>query len=118
MSEQREWERNLFEALASQRVSRNRHFAEFAGGWFRAVHRRWRTMRAVRRDAERLAGVEDSTCEVSDHGEDLLVRLRSPRLAYSREVVVRPHEWEWLVRHEAVQVLLKAAPHRALAASR
>lgn len=111
MDEQREWMRNLFEALTSKRLSRNKYFASFERGWAKVVHRRFRIVRALKVDAERLAGIPDSFCCVQTAAEGVQFSLHSPRMQYRREVVLFPHEWEWLHRQAEVQQLLRTAAH-------
>ena len=117
MDERREWMRSLFEALTSKRLSRNKYFASFERGWAKVVHRRFRIVRALKVDAERLAGIPDSFCSVETAAEGVQFSLHSPRMRYRREIVLFPHEWEWLHRQDGVQQLLRTTPHApALAA--
>jgi|SRR5690349_4567238 len=111
MDERREWMRSLFEALTSKRLSRNKYFASFERGWAKVVHRRFRIVRALKVDAERLAGIPDSFCRVETAAEGVQFSLHSPRMRYRRDIVLLPHEWEWLHRQDGVQQLLRTTPH-------
>jgi len=108
MEGEREWMRSLFEALTSRRLSRNKYFASFERGWGRIVHRRYRVVRALKSEAERLAGIPDSFCRVRMAADGVQISLHSPRLQYRREAALLPHEWEWLNRQEEVRQLLQA----------
>lgn len=112
--ERREWNRHLFHALTSKRLSRNKYFAKFSDGWFRAVHKRYRTVASLKREAERLAAVPETNCWISRESDALLFHLQSPRLSYKRVVALQPHEWEWLIQHDEIQQLLRARSHAAL----
>lgn len=109
MDERREWMRSLFQALTSQRLSRNKYFASFERGWARVMHRRFRIVRALKADAERLAGIPESYCRVETAAEGVRFSLYSPRMGYRRQAVLFHHEWEWLNRQVGVQHLLRAA---------
>lgn len=111
MDERREWMRGLFEALTSKRLSRNRYFASFERGWAKVVHRRYRIVRALKAEAERLAGIPDSFCRVVPAVEGVQFSLHSPRLRYRRDIALFPHEWEWLNQQAEVQQLLCAPAH-------
>jgi len=111
MDERREWMRSLFEALTSKRLSRNKYFASFERGWAKVVHRRYRIVRALKVDAERLAGIPDSFCSVETAAEGVQFSLHSPRMRYRREVVLFAHEWEWLYCQAEVRQLLRTATH-------
>jgi hypothetical protein len=108
MNEPLEWMRALFEALTSKRLSRNKYFASFGGGWSKSVHRRYQIVRALGGQAERLAGVPESYCRVHWAAGRFRLCLHSPRLSYRREVVLFPYEWEWLGRQAGIQRLLSA----------
>ena len=112
MDERREWMKSLFEALTSKRLSRNKYFASFERGWAKIVHRRYRTVRALKAEAERLAGIPDSFCRVEPDPEGVRFFLHSPRMRYRRDVALFPHEWEWLNQQAEVQQLL-CAPAQA-----
>lgn len=99
----------LFRALTLRQVSRNKYFASFTYAAFRRVHRRYRVVRALRAEAERLAGIPGSSCRVKQGGGVLQVRLESPRLQYWREVALLPYEWEWLEEQAGIRSLLAAA---------
>ncbi len=103
---QEEWQRNLFRALTTERVSRNKFPDTFAEGWSRDVHRRFKTLRALKRDAERLAEIAGSVCWVSDGDEGLRIHLHCPSLLYSRVVAVYGYELEWLMAQRGVRALL------------
>jgi hypothetical protein len=99
----------LFRALTLRQLSRNKYFASFTSAAFRRVHRRYRVVRALRAEAERLAGIPGSSCRVKQGGGVLQVRLESPRLQYWREVELLPYEWEWLEEQAGIRSLLAAA---------
>jgi hypothetical protein len=103
----------LFRALTLRQVSRNRYFASFTYAVYRRVHRRYRVVRALRAEAERLAGIPGSFCRVRSGAGVLQVRLESPRLQYRREVALLPYEWEWLAEQAGIQFLLAAAAQGA-----
>ena len=102
-----DWRRDLFQALTTQRVSRNRFPDTFAQGWSREVHRRFQTLRALKRDAERLQDIEGTLCWVTEHAEGRRFHLRCPALRYTRMVTVHEYELEWLMAQCAVRALLK-----------
>lgn len=119
MAEDRQdWNRSLFETLTSNRVSRNKYFTKFTNKWFKAVHRRYRTVVSLKREAGRLAAIPDSSCNFCNEGEGVIVQvvfqLESPRLGYSRTVTLETYEWEWLRQQEEVQSLLQVKPWEAL----
>ena len=99
----------LFRALTLRQVSRNRYFASFAYDGFKRVHRRFRVVRALQAEAERLAEIPGSSCRVREREGVLQVRLESPRLQYRREVALLPYEWAWLEGQAGIRFLLAAA---------
>jgi len=109
-----EWDRTLFETLTSNRLSRNKYFAQFNNDWFKAVHRRYRVVASVKKDAERLGTIPETNCWISSSADGLLFHLQSPRLSYKRVVALQPYEWEWLVQQKAIQLLLSANSEAAL----
>lgn len=117
MESRHEWNRSLFESLTSQRLSRNKYFAEFAKDWFKAVHRRFRVVTSLKKDAARLGSIPETHCWISREGEGLLFHLQSPRLGYKRVVALQPYEWEWLGRQEEIRSLLSADTRAALVGS-
>ena len=114
MNGRRDWERSLFETLTSNRLSRNKYFTQFSNDWFKAVHRRFRVVTALKQDAGRLGSIPETHCWVSTEGAGLLFHLQSPRLSYKRVVALQPYEWEWLVRQKEIQSLLSANTRGAL----
>lgn len=117
MSERGEWNRQLFETLTSNRVSRNKYYAQFANESYKAVHSRYRVVTSLKREAGRLAKVHDTGCWVAREGEQLLFHLHSPRLFYKRAVALEHHEWEWLHAQQEIQTLLGTTQQTALSAS-
>lgn len=107
MEERTEWMRNLFKALTSKQVSRNRNFATFTRGWSRLVHKRYRVMDALKREADRLAEIPGTSCWVSENDGELFFHLQCPRMQYTRKVALHSYEWEWLGQQSSVQSLLK-----------
>lgn len=101
-----DWRRELFLALTTRRVSRNRFPETFAQGWSRDVHRRFQTLRALQRDAERLEGLEGTSCWITEHADGRRFHLRCPALHYMRMVAVHAYELEWLMAQRAVRALL------------
>jgi hypothetical protein len=99
----------LFRALTLRQVSRNKYFASFTYEGFMRVHRRFRVVRALQREAERLVEIPGSSCRVRQSDGVLQVRLESPRLLYRREVALLPYEWEWLEGQAGIRSLLAAA---------
>ena len=114
MDNRRDWDRTLFETLTSNRLSRNKYLAQFANQWFMAVHRRFRVVSSLKKDAERLRSIPETNCWISGEGEGLEFHLQSPRLRYKRVVALRPHEWEWLGRQKEIQTLLSANPRTVM----
>jgi hypothetical protein len=99
----------LFRAMVLQEVSRNKTFGSFGSEGFRRAHRRYRVVRALQREAERLAGISGSSCHVLTKEGVLQVCLESPTLYYRREVGLLPYEWEWLAAQTGIRALLAAA---------
>jgi hypothetical protein len=114
VSHRLDWDRSLFETLTSNRLSRNKYFTQFNNAWFKAVHRRFRVVTSLRKDAERLGVIPDTNCWVSENGGGLLFHLQSPRLSYTRVVALQPYEWEWLVQQKEIQCLLSGNTGNAL----
>ena len=108
VNHRQDWDRTLFETLTTNRLSRNKYFTQFANEWFRAVHRRFRVVTSLKKDAERLGGIPETNCWISASSGGLLFHLQSPRLSYKRVVALQPYEWEWLVQQEAIRSLLSA----------
>jgi len=108
--EHQDWDRAMFQALTSRALSRNKYYATFAQGMFRAIHRRFRTVDGLRREAERLAALPGSTCRISEDGEGLRLHLNAPMLSYRREIDLRAHEWDWLTQQEGIRKLLERKP--------
>ena len=100
------WMRSLFGALTSKRLSRNKNFASFSTGWSRIVHRRFRIVRALKNEAERLEHIPGTHCWISKNGDGLLFHLYSPQLRYKREVALYGYEWDWLAQQRGVRALL------------
>jgi hypothetical protein len=98
----------LFRAMVLHKVSRNKDFNSFAYEGFRRVLRRYRVVRSLQREAERLAGLPGSSCRVRAGEGVLQVCLESPTLQYRREVVLLPYEWEWLGVQTGIRTLLAA----------
>lgn len=113
-----DWNRNLFESLTSNRVSRNKYFTQFTDVWFKAVHKRYRIVISLKREAGRLGGLQGTRCWISEdddpQGFDLLFHLQSPRLSYTRSVALQSYEWDWLVQQDEVRALLQSQPREAL----
>ena len=99
----------LFRAMVLQEVSRNKTFGSFTSEGFRKVHRRYRIVRALEREAERLAVISGSSCHVLTREGVLQLCLESPTLYYRREVGLLPYEWEWLGAQTGIRTLLAAA---------
>ena len=99
----------LFRALTLRQVSRNKYFASFTYAGYRYVHRRYRVVRSLQAEADRLAGVPGSSCSVQLDEGMLQLRMESPRLQYRREVALLPYEWEWLEEQAGIRFLLAAA---------
>jgi hypothetical protein len=114
VDDRQDWNRSLFQSLTSNRLSRNKYFTKFAAGWSRAVHRRFRVVASLKRDAERLGTVPDTNCWIRAEGDGLWFHLQSPRLSYKRVVALQPYEWEWLAQQEAIRALLNAPEPQAL----
>lgn len=106
--ESAEWMAEMFNALTSQQISRNKNFSAFSSRWSKQVLRRFRTIRALIREAERLAEVPGTTCWVGEDERGLVFNLDCPRMRYRRSVVLYGFEWEWLGQQSCVQALLSA----------
>jgi len=106
MEEKTEWMRNMFTALTSKQISRNKNFSLFASGWQKQVFRRFRIVCALQREAERLAQVPGSQCWVDHNSEGLQFHLDCPALRYSRVVPLQNYEWEWLGQQRGVREML------------
>ena len=106
MEERTEWMRNMFNALTSKSISRNKNFNLFTSGWPRKVFYRFRTVCALQKEAERLAQIPGSRCWVEHRGEKLDFHLSCPSLLYERTVPLSSYEWDWLGRQEGIQALL------------
>jgi len=104
--EKNEWTRNLFNALTTKQVSRNKNFSLFTSGWRKQVFRRFRIVCALRREAERLGRIPGSRCWVDHNQDGLHFHLSCPSLKYRRIVPLNNHEWEWLGSQRCVQDLL------------
>ncbi len=107
MEERAEWMRNLFKALTSKQISRNKNFATFSRGWSRLVHHRYRVVEALKREADRLAEIPGTSCWVSETEGELFFHLQCPRMQYMRKVALQGYEWEWLGQQRSVQSMLK-----------
>ena len=106
VNDRQEWNRSLFETLTSNRLSRNKYFAKFATGWSKAVHRRYRVVVSLRKEAARLGAIPETSCWISVDGSAVLFHLQCPRLQYLRVVALQPYEWEWLGRQAEIKPLL------------
>jgi len=107
MSDHEQWRRELFLALSQAQVSRNKFPETFAQGWSREVHRRFKRVSSIKREAERLADVPGTACWVAPDGEDgLEFHLECPPLQYRRVIAVERHELEWLVAQSQIRTLL------------
>ena len=104
--EKNEWMRNMFTALSTKQISRNKNFTLLASGWHRQVFRRFRIVCALQREAERLSEIPGSQCWVNHDKDGLHFHLSCPALQYQRVVPLHSHEWEWLGRQRGVQDLL------------
>ena len=117
MEDRQEWNRNLFKALTSRQVSRNKFFARFSKGWFQSAHKRFKMVESVLSEAQRLSSVPETLCWISENeavGGGVLFHLNSPRLCYKRVVALEMHEWEWLVEKEVIQTLIKSASRETI----
>lgn len=108
MEERAEWMRNLFKALTSKQISRNKNFATFSRGWSRLVHKRYQVVAALKQETERLGKIPGTSCWVSEDDSELFFHLDCPRMQYSRKIALQGYEWEWLGQQSSVQTLLKA----------
>jgi len=106
MEERLEWMRNLFEALSSNSLSRNKHYHALSGGWARSVHKRARTVFALKHEARRLQHLPDAQCWVSSGEDGLRFHMRCPGMNYQRIVAVYGYELDWLMRQDEVRRLL------------
>ena len=106
MKDRLEWTRQLFKALTSKQISRNKNLATFSRGWSKLVHKRFQVVEALRREVDRLAEIPGSSCWVSKEEDGLLFHLKCPRMHYKRVVSLQGHEWEWLGKQNGVQALL------------
>ena len=107
MEERTEWMRNLFKALTTKQISRNKNFATFSRGWSRQVHKRYQVVEALKREIDRLAKLPGTSCWVSQDSGKLFFHLECPRMQYARKIALHGYEWEWLGEQSSVQSLLK-----------
>jgi hypothetical protein len=114
MDERHEWKRNLFQALTSKRLSRNKYFAKFSDHWFRAVHKRYRVVASLKAEAGRLGAIPGTNCWISRDEHGLHFHLHSPRMNYRRVVALQSYEWEWLIEQSEIQSLFRSGPQQAL----
>lgn len=101
-----DWHRELFQALVSREISRNKFPETFAHGWSKIVHHRLQTIRALERDANRMAALDGTICWVSSGEDGLRFHLKCPKLSYTRTMAVRGYELEWLMAQQGVGSLL------------
>ena len=114
MKDRQSRNRNIFKALTSRAVSRNKDFARFSDTWVRTVHRRFQVVSSLVRDAGRLGGIPETRCWIFRQDEAVQFHLTCPRLLYSRIVTLQSHEWEWLIQQQEIQALIQSEPHQAL----
>ena len=114
MDGRQEWNRRLFESLTSNRLSRNKYFGQFTNDWFNAVHKRYRIVASLKKEAERLGPLEGTACWISNNGDGTVFHLKSIPLQYSREVALQTYEWDWLAKQEEIRSLLQSNPRDAL----
>ncbi len=114
MDGRHEWNRRLFESLTSNRLSRNKYFSQFANDWFLAVHKRYRIVSSLKKEAGRLAPLNGSVCWISNNGDGPIFHLKSAPLRYSREVALQTYEWDWLAKQEEIRSLLQSDPRDGL----
>lgn len=107
MEERAEWMRNLFKALTTKQISRNKNFATFSRSWSRLVHRRYKVVDALKQEADRLAKIPGTSCWVSGSEGELFFHMQCPRMQYARTVALHGYEWEWLGQQSGVQSILK-----------
>jgi len=101
----------LFHLMVEHQVSRNKNTNSFAYEAFRRLHRRYRVVQSLQREAERLAGLPGSSCRVLPGDGVLQVCLESPTLQYRRQVALLPYEWEWLGAQTGIRTLLASTDH-------
>lgn len=101
----------LFHLMVAHQVSRNKNTNSFAYEAFRRLHRRYRVVQSLQREAERLAGLPGSSCRVLTGNGVLQVCLESPTLQYRRQVALLPYEWEWLGAQTGIRTLLASTGH-------
>lgn len=106
-SSQAQFESALFERLTSSLVSRNKYYTKFTNDGFRAVHRRYRVVSSLKKEAGKLAIDTNSVCWITSDGNDIVFHMESPQLFYKRAVALKHHEWEWLLQQQEVRQLLK-----------
>ena len=114
MDGRQEWNRQLFESLTSNRLSRNKYFSQFTNDWFNAVHKRFRIVASLKKEAGRLGSLAGTVCWISNNGEGPIFHLKSTPLKYSREVPLQNYEWDWLAEQEEIRSLLQSNPRDGL----
>ena len=114
MDGRQEWNRRLFESLTSNRLSRNKYFSQFANDWFKAVHKRYRIVASLKKEAGRLGSLDGTVCWISNTGDGPIFHLESAPLQYSSEVALQTHEWDWLAKQEEIRALLQSNPREGL----
>lgn len=106
MVDQYQWRRDLFKALTTAQVSRNRFPETFSQGWSREAHKRYKRVNGLRLEVERLASVPGTTCWFTSGTDGLEFHLDCPPLQYKRVMNVEKFELEWLVTHDDIRALL------------
>ena len=107
VNEKNEWMEYFFNALTSKTITRNKNFDSFSNEWSKLVFKRFRTVCALKKDAERLVNIPGTFCRISRDHAGLLFQLECPRLRYRREVALQGFEWKWLGSHPVIQTLLE-----------
>ena len=108
------WIHNLFNALTSGDVSRNKDFSRFSDERKKTVHHRFVVANSLVQEARRLENVSGSHCWIDRQEEMVQFHLESPRLRYKRVVMLEPHEWEWLIQQKEIQVLFNSPSRQVL----
>ena len=108
MDDRTEGMRNIFAALASKKMSRNKFPGTFSQGWAKQIHRRFKIVESIVTEAKRLAVIPGTACSVLPHEDRFRFFLQNDRMQYKRESILYDFEWHWLSRQETIQQLISA----------
>jgi len=91
-----EEQQRAFEALAHQRISRNRDFQVFNDPLWRKALRRHRLLASLERETRLLAAESGAFCRLDTKKDGYVFHIARPLLGYQRTVWLTDYEWAWL----------------------